>query len=214
LEPIFDEPTPVEPDRRPVASRAGIGRRGVAIAGIVGAVLLGAVVAAASLGGQDTVLAASTASPSPSAATAPGTGTNPADCGPGGGLGPDHEAVSDTSVAATAIGISESDLAAALRQGQTIAQVAKAHGVDVQKAIDALVADANDEIATALKNGAITQAQADAENAQVTQRVTAQVNGTFQGGPGGYGPGGHGRPNDNDADDGGSSASPTATPSA
>jgi uncharacterized protein YidB (DUF937 family) len=211
LEPIFEEPAPVAPEPRPVAGHASVGRRGAVIGGIVGAVVLVGAIAASSFGGQDTVLAASTASPSPAASTAP-DGTNPADCGPGGALGPNHEAVSDTSVAAQAIGISEADLQTALSNGQTMAQVAQAHGVDVQKVIDALVADANDEIATALKNGTITQAQADAEKARVTQRVTAQVDGTFNRGRGDHGAG---RPNDNDADGGGSSgSSPTATPSA
>ncbi len=190
LEPIIEPSGPV-----PVGPR--IGRRGAIVAAAFGSLVLGGVVAAASLGGPGTTLAASsTASPSPSASTAP---TAPSWGGPGGHgsrgglLGPNHEAVTDTSVAAKAIGISESDLTAALAKGQSMADVAKAHNVDVQKVIDALVADANDEIATALKNGQITQAQADAEKAQVTARVTAQVNGTFQGGPGDHG--GFGGPN-------------------
>jgi len=101
-----------------------------------------------------------------------------------GGLGGRNEAVSDTSVAATAIGISEADLTTALSSGQTIAAVAKAHNVDVQKVIDALVADGQSELAAAVKAGTLTQAQADAQKAEVTQRATDQVNGTFtMGGP-------------------------------
>ena len=117
-------------------------------------------------------------------------------CGPGGRGGPGghgfgggpNEAVSDASVAAKAIGISESDLTTALQGGKTIADVAKANSVDVQKVIDALVADQKDEVAAALKAGTITQAQADQRLANVTAFVTAQVNGT------GFGPGGHGGP--------------------
>lgn len=207
MEPIFEEPTPA-----PV--RARIGRRGAIVAGVFGSLLLGGIVAASSIGGADTVLAASsTASPNPTASTAPTTGGSGGNCAPGGALGPDHEAVSDTSVAATAIGISEADLRSALSSGQTMAQVAKAHNVDVQKVIDALVADANTEIATALKNGTITQAQADAEKAQVTQRVTDQVNRTFRGGPGGRGDGDHGpgAPGTGPSTNG---SSPAATPAA
>ncbi len=202
MDPILE---PLPPAPGPAPARQRIGRRGVAVAAAFGAVLLGGAIAATSLGGSDTALAAtSTASPSPSASTAPGNGP----CGRGG-LGPNHEAVSDTSVAAKAIGITESELTTALQGGQTIAAVAKAHNVDVQKVIDALVADENTEIATALKNGTITQAQADAEKAQVTARVTAQVNGTFGpgmgGDHGGRGPGDGWTP---------PAASPSATPNA
>ncbi len=118
-----------------------------------------------------------------------GTGFGPGDRGGRGGHGfggGPNEAVSDTSVAASAIGISESDLTAALQSGKTVADVAKANNVDVQKVIDALVADQKTEIAAALKAGTITQAQADQQLANVTTFVTAQVNGT------GFGPGGHG----------------------
>ncbi len=104
--------------------------------------------------------------------------------GMGPGFGGRNEAVSDTSVVATAIGISEADLTAAIAKGQTIAAIAKAHNVDPQKAIDALVADGLDELAAAVKAGTITQAQADAQKADVTTRATGRVNGTFMGGPG------------------------------
>jgi hypothetical protein len=90
------------------------------------------------------------------------------------------EAVTDTSVAAKAIGITEADLTTALDGGQTMAAVAKAHNVDPQKVIDALVADGQAELAAAVKAGTLTQAQADAEKAEVTQRATDQVNGTFE----------------------------------
>lgn len=187
---------PVTPRRR----RVNTGR----LVAIGGSLLLGAAAAGAALLGPATVAAQSnSASASPAASTTPSTtpstggtsgqsGTAP--CGPGQadghgfggrGMGLNHEAVTDTSVAARAIGISESDLTAALAKGQTIAAVAKANNVDVQKVIDALVTDAQNELATAVKNGQITQAQADAQKAAITQRVTDQVNGTF--GPGGHG---------------------------
>ena len=47
----------------------------------------------------------------------------------------------DFAKIAGVIGISESDLKAALQGGQSIAQVAQAHNVDPQKVIDALVAE-------------------------------------------------------------------------
>jgi hypothetical protein len=101
--------------------------------------------------------------------------------GGGRGFGDRDEAVSDESVAAKAIGITEAQLETALQGGQSLAAVAKSKGVDVQKVIDALVADANDELAAAVKSGALTQAQADELKANVEQRVTAQVNGTLHG---------------------------------
>ncbi len=136
-----------------------------------------------------TLLPAASTAPDVNGTTGP-TGTNgsqPADGqggrgGHGGGLGPNHETVSDTSVAATAIKIPEADLTTALASGQSMAAVAKAHTVDPQKVIDALVADANSEIAAAVTGGTMTQAQADAEKAGVVTRITDQVNGTMPAG--------------------------------
>jgi hypothetical protein len=125
----------------------------------------------------------------------------------GGGFGGGHhEAVTDLSIAARAIGVSESALTTALGKGQTIAQVAKSHNVDVQKVIAALVADARSELAADVKSGRLTQAQANQVQAGILARVTAQVNG--QGSVGGrFGPG---RGNDHDADDNGSAATPSS----
>lgn len=103
-----------------------------------------------------------------------------------------HETVSDESVVAGVIGISVPELDADLAKGQTIAAIATAHNVAPQKVIDALVTDGLNELAAQVKAGTITQAQADAQKAAVTQRATDQVNGTFTGGRGG--PGGAGCP--------------------
>lgn len=101
-----------------------------------------------------------------------------------------HELGDDVAIAANAIGISAADLRSALDGGQTIAQVAKAHNVDVQKVIDALVADEKAELAAEVKNGDLTQAQADQISSRITQSVTDRVNGTPRGGFGHRG--GHG----------------------
>jgi hypothetical protein len=76
-------------------------------------------------------------------------------------------------VAAEAIGITEDELATELRSGKSIADVAKANDVDVQKVIDALVAEEKARLE-------------DAEET-LTARVTERVNGTGgrKGGPGG-----------------------------
>ena len=179
--------------------------------GAAGVVLLSPTLANA--GGGTTQAPAAYPSGTPGGNGRPGPGRGPGNGGPGNG-GPGaggpgrHELVSDESVVATAIGISESDLAAATAKGQTWAQVAQTRGVNVQKVIDALVADAKSELADAVKSGAITPAQADAEQAHLVQRVTDQVNGVHpdHGGPG--------RPNDNDADDqGGNPPSPAPSSS-
>jgi hypothetical protein len=155
---------------------------------IAGALILGGVAGAAMVG----PLAALAASPTPAAstnttgttgATPPATtGTTDPATKPDGGRGGHVEAVSDTSVVAKAIGISEADLLTALQGGQTVAQVAAAHNVDLQVVIDALVADGQSELDAAVKAGTITQAQADAEKTELVARATEQANGSFQGG--------------------------------
>jgi len=182
------------PTRVETSSRVGTRAR------VLGALVLGGLGGAAILG----PLTTAAASPAPSSATAPsataGTGTDTDgdnDAGhPGGpgGLGGHVEAVTDTSVVAKAIGISEADLKTALAGGHTVAALAKAHNVAVQVVIDALVADSNTELAAQVANGSITQAEADAQKAAILQRATDQANGTFsgRGRPGGRGPGGPG----------------------
>jgi len=111
----------------------------------------------------------------PSAPEVPGT---PGTHGPGGpGRGGKAEAVSDLSVAATAIGIPETDVTTAMKAGQSLAAIAKAHTVDPQKVIDALVADAKSELAAGVTSGKLTQAQADQATTNLTQQITDQVNG-------------------------------------
>ena len=175
------EPEPVGTDHP--APRA----RGVRAAKIAGILILGGV-AGAGLAGPLSTLAAS---PAPSATTGSTDSSGSGASGASGATEPGHgpggpgghvEAVSDTSVAAKAIGISEADLLAALQGGQTVADVAKAHNVDLQVVIDALVADGQAELDAAVKAGTLTQAQADAEKAELTQRATDQANGTFGGG--------------------------------
>jgi urease accessory protein UreF len=79
-------------------------------------------------------------------------------------------------VAATALGIPETDVTTALKSGQSLAAIAKAHGVDPQKVIDALVADAKSELAAAVTSGKLTQTQADQQTTNLTQQITDQVN--------------------------------------
>jgi hypothetical protein len=86
------------------------------------------------------------------------------------------------------------ELHTALESGQTIAQIAAAKGVDVQKVIDAMVAAANTHIDSEVSSGRLTQAEGDQRKADVVARITDMVN---NGGPAGGrhgGPGHHGPP--------------------
>ena len=93
--------------------------------------------------------------------------------------------------AAEALGMSEDDLRTALRDGQTIAQVAEAQGVDVQTVIDAMVADATARIDEAVGDGNLDADRAEELKAELPERIADHVNnGRPEGGPGG--PGGRG----------------------
>ena len=111
--------------------------------------------------------------------------------GPGPGIV--HASI-DT--AATALGVTSEELRTALRDGKSVADVAAEKGVDVQVVIDALVAEAQERIATAVSEGRITQAQADERLATLTDDITKIVNGEGRGFGRGRGPG---RGGDDDA---------------
>ena len=81
------------------------------------------------------------------------------------------------AVAAETIGVPEDELREALEGGQTLAEVAAAHGVEVQTVIDAMVADVAAHLAEKVEAGDITQEQADARLERATESITARVNG-------------------------------------
>ena len=110
------------------------------------------------------------------------------------------------ATAAEALGISEDELRTDLQNGQSIADIAAAKGVDVQTVIDALVAEAKTHLDEKVASGDITQAQADERLSQLTEGVTAMVNGERPPMPEG-GPGRHfrGGPDDEDGTTEGSS---------
>jgi len=176
--------------------------KGIAAAIITGSLLTGGAIGTALLGpGVATAQSSSSSDSSTSSDAPPALPDGPR---PGGPRGGPHGARIDPSVAAGAIGISEADLKTAVESGQSIADVATAHGVDPQTVIDALVADAQAKLAASVASGDITQAQADEMSADLVQHITDHVNNA--GGPGGAGcPGmdGSGPP----ADQGSSSSS-------
>ena len=72
-------------------------------------------------------------------------------------------------VSADTIGIPPAELVAALQDGQSIAQVAEAHGVPTQTVIDALVNAGSAKVDEALAAGTITQPRADAIKARLPE---------------------------------------------
>src|SRR4029079_9196921 len=137
------------------------------------------------------------AAPARAPAPPPVPGGPPMGChggGPGFGHGP-RGAHPDLGVVASTIGISEDDLRTALQGGQSIADIAKAHNVDPQAVIDALVADASKHLDQAVADGKLTQEQADQMKADLPQRMADFVTtAAMAGGCPGMGGGGPGAP--------------------
>jgi hypothetical protein len=93
----------------------------------------------------------------------------------------------DLQAAAGYLGISATDLMTQLRSGKTLATIADAtNGKSSSGLVDALVAHEQSELAQAVKDGKLTQAQADQLGVSLNERETAFVNGTH-GRPGGFG---------------------------
>jgi len=101
----------------------------------------------------------------------------------GFGPGPVSEA------AAEALGMTEEELRDALREGTTLAEIAEAEGVEVQKVIDALVADASERLDERVADGDLTREQADERLAKLTERITEMVQEGWRHARGGHGPG-------------------------
>ncbi|MGB8650358.1 MAG: hypothetical protein WCD35_06815 [Mycobacteriales bacterium] len=96
--------------------------------------------------------------------------------GPGGRGGPDgHRRGAGLDEAATVLGMSVTDLRAALEGGKSLAQVAQSKGISKATLIDKLVAAANAHLAAEVKAGEHTQAEADARLADLKARITDMV---------------------------------------
>lgn len=91
--------------------------------------------------------------------------------GPGGHPGMDGEVVAEL------LGIDATELRSSLRDGLSIAELADANDVDVQIVVDALVAEAEEHLELAVENGRLTEAEAAEKLADLTERITARVNG-------------------------------------
>ena len=95
--------------------------------------------------------------------------------------------------AATALGISADDLMTQLRDGKSLADVAEAQGISVDKLKTDLLAQVKTELDTLVSDGKITQSQADDVYSRTESNIDTIINATgpFRGGcpPGGPGPG-------------------------
>ena len=87
--------------------------------------------------------------------------------GPGG--------VRGLETAATTLGMTVGELRAALQGGQSLADVAQSKGVSRDRLVGALVDAANKHLAEDVAAGRLTQAQADARAAELTARMSEQV---------------------------------------
>ncbi len=107
--------------------------------------------------------------------------------GPGRGFGHEHMHGfhgAGLDAAATYLGVTEAQLRTSLESGKTLADVAKSKDKSVDGLVAAMVKAARADLAQAVSDGKLTQAQADAIAAGLQQRITDMVNGTGGPGPG------------------------------
>lgn len=107
--------------------------------------------------------------------------------GPGFGFGFRHEAIHGLDAAAGYLGLTEAQLHRQLESGKTLAQLAKDQNKSVDGLEQALVADAKTHLDQAVKDGHLTQSQADAMLSELKQHVSDLVNGKLPTRPQGFG---------------------------
>jgi len=95
--------------------------------------------------------------------------------GPGGHFGRMGMGKTENA-AAKALGMTTAKLHTALESGKSLADVAKAQKVSVTSLVKAMVTATEGEIAEAVKDGTMTQAQADTMKSGLTARITERVN--------------------------------------
>jgi hypothetical protein len=92
---------------------------------------------------------------------------------------PADELVSEISVAARAMGVDEATLAAALSNGQTMAQVARVHGVKERRVVRALVSSVVASAADDIRRGELSTDQVTWLVTLATRRAEKQVTTAF-----------------------------------
>ena len=81
------------------------------------------------------------------------------------------------------VGTDSEGLKTALGEGQTLAQIAEANGVEVQDVIDALVAKVNERIDSAVEAGKLSVEEGETKKAAAASRIEEVVNDGFEGKP-------------------------------
>jgi hypothetical protein len=90
-----------------------------------------------------------------------------------------HHGFRDLDAAAAYLGVDEDELRERTRDGETLADVAKAEGKSVDGLVTAIVAGTTKRLDEAVTAGRLTKAQRDEIVAGLKQRTTEIVNGTF-----------------------------------
>ena len=83
------------------------------------------------------------------------------------------------SVVAELVGTDVDGFKNALREGQTLAEIAEANGVEAQNVIDALVLRANERIDAAVESGELTEEEAETKKSEASARIEDVVNNGF-----------------------------------
>ncbi|MDX6199050.1 MAG: hypothetical protein QOJ79_2201 [Actinomycetota bacterium] len=95
---------------------------------------------------------------------------------PGGrGHGPGGPGRISAEETAKLLGITVDQLRTAQESGQTLTQIAAAHGISKADLVSLLVAAAKTQLAADVKSGRLTQAQADTISADLSTRITDMV---------------------------------------
>ena len=95
------------------------------------------------------------------------------------GFGLGHHGLRDLDAAASFLGVGEEALRERLRDGETLAEVARAEGKPVDGLVSALVAAATTRLDEAVAAGRITKAQRDRIVSGLQERTAAIVDGEF-----------------------------------
>jgi hypothetical protein len=93
------------------------------------------------------------------------------------GRGPEGFVDGPLAAAADVIGIDESALVAAIADGETIADVARAHDVEVSEVVDSIVASMQERLDEAVGGGWLARDQAEELGKGLSDRATDLVNG-------------------------------------
>ena len=91
--------------------------------------------------------------------------------GPFGRHGRGHH----TGAVAEILGLDPAELRAELRDGNTLADIAEAQGVEIDAVVDAVVERAEERLATAVENGRLTEAEAADKLDEIRDRITDRI---------------------------------------